>query len=86
MVACLSVYCGHCTNCVTGNSYRCFTDEFLRGPNDAPPRLRADRHGLVHQFVGLGGFAEHMLVSQHHLVKIDDTLPLERGACSAAAS
>jgi S-(hydroxymethyl)glutathione dehydrogenase/alcohol dehydrogenase len=63
---------------LTGNSYRCFTDEFLRA-DDASPRLSND-DGLVHQFVGLGGFAEHMLVSQHHLVKIDDTLPLER-AC-----
>ena len=78
VVACLSVYCGHCTHCLTGNSYRCFTDEFLRA-DGAPPRLSND-DGLVHQFVGLGGFAEHMLVSQHHLVKIDDTLPLER-AC-----
>ncbi len=78
VVACLSVYCGHCTHCLTGNSFRCFTDEFLRA-DDAPPRLSND-DGLVHQFVGLGGFAEHMLVSQHHLVKIDDTLPLER-AC-----
>jgi S-(hydroxymethyl)glutathione dehydrogenase / alcohol dehydrogenase len=78
VVACLSVYCGHCTQCLTGNSYRCFTDEFLRA-EDAPPRL-SDDDGLVHQFVGLGGFAEHMLVSQHHLVKIDEELPLER-AC-----
>jgi S-(hydroxymethyl)glutathione dehydrogenase/alcohol dehydrogenase len=78
VVACLSVYCGHCAQCLTGNSFRCFTDEFLR-TEDAPPRLKND-DGLVHQFVGLGGFAEHMLVSQHHLVKIDDTLPLER-AC-----
>jgi len=78
VVACLSVYCGHCANCVSGSSYRCFTDEFLRD-DAAPPRLHDD-HGLVHQFVGLGGFAEHMLVSQHHLVKIDESLPLER-AC-----
>jgi S-(hydroxymethyl)glutathione dehydrogenase/alcohol dehydrogenase len=78
VVACLSVYCGHCTHCLTGNSYRCFTDEFLRA-EDAPARL-SDDAGLVHQFVGLGGFAEQMLVSQHHLVKIDEALPLER-AC-----
>jgi S-(hydroxymethyl)glutathione dehydrogenase/alcohol dehydrogenase len=78
VVACLSVYCGHCKNCVTGKSYRCFTDEFTR-PADAAPRLK-DREGPVQQFVGLGGFADSMLVSQHHLVKIDDALPLSR-AC-----
>ncbi len=78
VVACLSVYCGHCANCVTGKSYRCFTDDYTRGP-ELPPRLR-DGEGAVHQHVGLGGFAEYMLVSQNHLVKIDDALPLSR-AC-----
>ena len=28
VVACLSVFCGHCANCVTGKSFRCFTDDF----------------------------------------------------------
>jgi S-(hydroxymethyl)glutathione dehydrogenase/alcohol dehydrogenase len=78
VVACLSVFCGHCANCVTGKPYRCFTDDFARGP-DAPPRLRT-ADGAVHQFVSLGSFAEYMLVSQNNLVKIDPALPLSR-AC-----
>jgi S-(hydroxymethyl)glutathione dehydrogenase / alcohol dehydrogenase len=78
VVACLSVYCGHCTNCLTGKSYRCFTDDYARGA-DAPSRLR-EGDGAVHQFVGLGSFAETMLVSQHNLVKVDPALPLSR-AC-----
>ncbi len=78
VVACLSVFCGHCANCVTGKSYRCFTDDFARGP-DAPSRL-SDERGPVHQFVSLGSFAEHMLVSQNNVVKVDPALPLER-AC-----
>ena len=28
VVACLSVFCGHYANCVTGKSFRCFTDDF----------------------------------------------------------
>ena len=78
VVACLSVFCGHCANCVTGKSYRCFTDDYARGP-DAPPRLRTT-NGPVHQFVALGSFAEYMLVSQNNVVKIDPALPLSR-AC-----
>jgi len=78
VVACLSVYCGHCANCLTGHSYRCFTDDYVRDA-DAPPRLTRGGE-TVHQFVGVGGFGEHMLVSQHHLVAIDKALPLER-AC-----
>lgn len=78
VVACLSVYCGHCANCLTGQSYRCFTDDHARAAG-APPRI--SRNGdPVQQFVGLGGFAEQMLVSQHHLVAVDRALPLER-AC-----
>jgi S-(hydroxymethyl)glutathione dehydrogenase/alcohol dehydrogenase len=78
VVACLSVFCGHCANCVTGRPYRCFTDEFARDPA-ASPRLRRDGE-TVNQMVGIGGFAERMLVSQNNLVKIDRTLPLDR-AC-----
>jgi S-(hydroxymethyl)glutathione dehydrogenase/alcohol dehydrogenase len=78
VVACLSVYCGHCAYCVTGRAYRCFKDDYARLP-DAPPRLRSGGEP-VQQFVGLSSFAESMLVSQHNVVKIDSALPLSR-AC-----
>ena len=78
VVACLSVYCGHCANCLSGRAYKCFTDDYARTP-DAAPRLRMDDEA-VHQFVGLSSFADQMLVSQHNVVKIDPALPLSR-AC-----
>jgi S-(hydroxymethyl)glutathione dehydrogenase/alcohol dehydrogenase len=78
VVACLSAFCGHCPRCVTGRSYQCSTDEFARGPNDAP-RL-SQGATVVHQFVGLSGFAEYMLVGQNNVVKIRDEMPLDR-AC-----
>jgi S-(hydroxymethyl)glutathione dehydrogenase/alcohol dehydrogenase len=78
VVACLSVYCGHCANCLTGKAYRCFVDDYSR-PADAPSRLRRGDEA-VHQFVGLSSFAERMLVSQHQVVRVDPALPLER-AC-----
>ena len=78
VVACLSVYCGHCANCLSGRPYRCFVDDYVRGP-DAPSRLRRGDEP-VQQFVGLSSFAEQMLVSQHHLVRIDPELPLSQ-AC-----
>jgi S-(hydroxymethyl)glutathione dehydrogenase/alcohol dehydrogenase len=78
VVACLSAFCGHCEKCVTGRTYQCFTDEAARGSGDEP---RLSRGGApMHQFVGLGGFAELMLVGQNNLVKIRDDMPLER-AC-----
>jgi S-(hydroxymethyl)glutathione dehydrogenase/alcohol dehydrogenase len=78
VVACLSVYCGHCANCVTGKPYRCFRDDYARS-SEAPSRLRRGDEA-VHQFTGIGGFAEYMLVSQHNVVAIDREFPLSR-AC-----
>jgi S-(hydroxymethyl)glutathione dehydrogenase/alcohol dehydrogenase len=78
VVACLSVYCGHCAHCLTGQAYRCFKDDFARPPG-APGRLRRG-DGEMHQFVGISSFAEQMLLSQHNVVRIDPSLPLEQ-AC-----
>lgn len=78
VVACLSAFCGHCERCVTGRSFQCFTDEYARRDGE-PSRL--SRNGeVVHQHIGLAGFAEYMLVGQNNLVKIRDDMPLDR-AC-----
>ena len=54
-------------DCVTGKSYLCFTDEYARLPGGAP---RLSRNGqAVQQFVGLGGFASHLLVGQNMVVR-----------------
>ena len=42
VVACLSVYCGHSANCLTGKAYRCFTDDFARSPARRPVSGAAD--------------------------------------------
>jgi S-(hydroxymethyl)glutathione dehydrogenase/alcohol dehydrogenase len=78
VVACLSAFCGHCERCVTGRTFQCFTDEFARGPHEASRLSRGE--DVVHQHVGLGGFAEYMLIGQNNAVKIVDEMPLER-AC-----
>ncbi len=79
VVACLSAFCGHCANCVSGRTYMCFTDEYARDPSQ-PSRLSRRGGEAVGQFVGLGGFAEYMLVGQNNIVKIRPDMPLER-AC-----
>jgi S-(hydroxymethyl)glutathione dehydrogenase / alcohol dehydrogenase len=78
VVACLSVYCGHCANCLTGNADRCFVDDDARA-DDAPTRLRRGDEPIA-QFMGLSSFADTMLMSQHNVVRIDPALPLSR-AC-----
>ena len=74
VVACLSAFCGHCANCVSGRTFQCFTDEFARG--EAEPSRLSRGGEAVHQFVGLGGFGEYMLVGQNNIVKIRHDMPL----------
>jgi S-(hydroxymethyl)glutathione dehydrogenase/alcohol dehydrogenase len=79
VVACLAGFCGHCARCVAGEPDRCPHRDELARPADAPPRLTRGSE-TVHQWVGLGGFAERLLVHEHSLVRIDPDLPLEQ-AC-----
>jgi S-(hydroxymethyl)glutathione dehydrogenase/alcohol dehydrogenase len=79
VVASLSAFCGHCAQCQSGNPMRCSGRDEVARPADAPPRLRRGGEAM-HQFVGLGGFAETLLVHQHNVVAIDPALPLTR-AC-----
>ena len=79
VVASLTAFCGHCARCLSGEPIRCTAQHETARTADAPPRLRRGDQA-VHAFVGVGGFAERMLVHQHNVVAIDPALPLER-AC-----
>src|SRR5262245_30878332 len=58
VVACLSVFCGSCQQCLTGHPNRCRNPQVRRGPADTP-RLSQDGRP-VNQFAGVGSFAERM--------------------------
>jgi S-(hydroxymethyl)glutathione dehydrogenase / alcohol dehydrogenase len=79
VITCLSVYCGNCENCLTGHPSICSNAATTdRGPDQAP---RLSRNGeVVHQFLKMSSFAEHMLVHEHGVVKIRDDMPLDRAA------
>lgn len=76
VVACLSVFCGHCERCVTGRTYQCFTDDWARQAGE-PSRISRDGDP-VNQHIGLGGFGDYMLVSQHNLVKVRPDVALDK--------
>ena len=80
VVTCLSVGCGECNICLGGRPYLCADGRALRSrPEGQPPRLTlGDRE--LHQFVGLGTFAERMLVHRRALVRIRRDMPLDRAA------
>ena len=69
VVGSASAYCGVCTWCLRGLTQHCVDKGVAR--DGGPPRL--SRGGKeVHAFVGLGGFATHMLVSEQAIVRLPD--------------
>jgi S-(hydroxymethyl)glutathione dehydrogenase/alcohol dehydrogenase len=78
VVACLSGFCGVCTQCLAGRPYLC-TNDIVSRADDAPPRLSQGGLGL-RQFLGIASFAERMLLHENSLVKIDEGFPLDRAA------
>lgn len=77
VITCISGFCGSCAYCLRGTPHLC--DKVALQPDPTRPRLqRGDQP--VNQFAGLGGFAEHLLVHEHFLVKIRPDMPLDKAA------
>ncbi len=77
VIACLSLFCGHCDYCLTGKTHLC-PNRPARAKNE-PPKL-SWKGQPVNQFANLSAYAEQMLVHENALVKIDDQMPLDRAA------
>jgi S-(hydroxymethyl)glutathione dehydrogenase/alcohol dehydrogenase len=79
VIACLSVFCGYCEECMSGHPNLCSNKAATqRGPSDKP-RL-SQKGKMVNQFADLSGYAEKMLLHENALVKIGDDVPLDRAA------
>ena len=83
VITCLSVFCGHCEHCLSGNMARCNSPETSRG-REEPARLSYNEKAML-QFANLSSFAEQMLIHEHALVKIRDDMPLDRAALIGCA-
>ncbi|MDE0237915.1 MAG: alcohol dehydrogenase catalytic domain-containing protein, partial [bacterium] len=80
VICCLSVFCGRCGFCLSGQPYLCVQSrvDCVRS-EDQPARL--SRHGQeVFQFANLSSFAEQMLVHENAVVKVREEMPLDRAA------
>jgi S-(hydroxymethyl)glutathione dehydrogenase / alcohol dehydrogenase len=79
VVGSLAQSCGGCSRCQTGRSFQCRHPEAtLRRPTDAP-RLSRHRIGLF-QGLGLGGFAERVLVHENQLALLPKDMPFAQAA------
>ena len=82
VVGSASAYCGRCTWCLRGLTQHCTE----KGQARADGSARATRDGAeIHPYVGLGGFATHMLVSERAVVKLPEEMPLDKGALLGCA-
>ena len=79
VIACLSVFCGYCEDCMSGHPNLCSNKAATqRGAGDKP---RLSQNGkMVNQFADLSGYAEKMLLHENALVKIGNDVPLDRAA------
>jgi S-(hydroxymethyl)glutathione dehydrogenase/alcohol dehydrogenase len=80
VVACLSIFCGQCHRCLSGNPHRCQNAAATGRPRGSTPRLAKADGTKIDPMARLGGFAEEMLVHQNALVKITEQMPLDK-AC-----
>ena len=78
VVTCLSVFCGTCSQCVTGHPNLCENTDVKMLPGTA--RRLTWKGEVLHQFMNLSSFADHMLVHENAIVKIDRDVPLDRAA------
>jgi S-(hydroxymethyl)glutathione dehydrogenase/alcohol dehydrogenase len=79
VIACLSVFCGYCEDCMSGHPNRCSNRAATQRPRNEKPRL-SQGGKPVRQFADLSTYAEKMLVHENALVKIGDNIPLDRAA------
>ena len=78
-IACTSVFCGYCEECMSGHPNRCSNRAATQRAKDDKPRLSRKGEPL-RQFADLSTYAEKMLVHENALVKIIDEMPLDRAA------
>jgi S-(hydroxymethyl)glutathione dehydrogenase/alcohol dehydrogenase len=78
-----SSFCGYCRWCQRGALQHCENKGRSRSPG-LPPRL-AQGETSVEPFVGLGGFAETLLVHERTLVKLPAEMPLDKASLLGCA-
>ncbi len=78
VICCLSVFCGNCDRCLSGESFLCRSPEVRRGPNDRPKYTW--NGNPVGQFANLSTYAEKMLVHENAVVKVRDDMPFAAAA------
>jgi S-(hydroxymethyl)glutathione dehydrogenase/alcohol dehydrogenase len=78
VVACLSGFCGTCPQCLSGHPNVC-TGGIVARAEAATPRVSQGGKPF-RTFAAIGSYAEHMLLHENSLVRIEPEIPLDRAA------
>jgi S-(hydroxymethyl)glutathione dehydrogenase/alcohol dehydrogenase len=84
VICCLTVFCGRCERCLSGETWLCSERASTARAEDAPARLSL-RGRPLYQYANLGAFAERMLVHHNAVVPITPEMPLDRAALLGCA-
>src|SRR5580698_9895763 len=79
VITCLSVFCGTCSQCLTGHPNLCEDTSVKMLPGVAR-RMTWKGGEHMNQFINLSSFAEQMLVHENSMVKIEPEIPLDIAA------
>ncbi len=84
VVACLTVFCGNCEQCLSGRPHLCPNRASTQRNAAGCGRLRLNGENLF-QFMDIGGYAEKMLLHENAVVKVTPEIPLDRAALIGCA-
>ncbi len=84
VVTCMTAFCGRCRYCIAGRLTLCSNHSRLR--SRPQPALTTKAGRAVGRMGGIGGFAEQMLVHENSVVRVDDSVPLDRASLLGCAT
>jgi len=84
VIACTSMFCGSCRECLRGRPHLCADRAACMGGAGASPRIFQGAES-IHQYAELAAFAEGMLLHHSAVVKIDKDIRLDRAALVGCA-
>src|SRR5271157_1982567 len=79
VIACLSVFCGYCEQCMSGHPNRCANKAATQRAANDKPRL-SQKGKPINQFLDVSSYCEKMLLHENAIVKIREDIPLDRAA------
>jgi S-(hydroxymethyl)glutathione dehydrogenase/alcohol dehydrogenase len=79
VIACLSVFCGYCEQCMSGHPNRCANKGATQRAANDKPRL-SQKGKPINQFLDVSSYCEKMLLHENAIVKIREDIPLDRAA------